>query len=195
MTVSLRDLLAETPRSPRDVAEKLLNLGIPRSVAWQAIVALSAISAILTWASLQFVPLPSSYPDFASQPLPNFVVEAGGTILFVHVLAWVGRLMGGQGRVDDLLVVITWLVLVRMLIKAVGVLLLAAMPPVAGFFLLAAGLFSFWLLLNFVAAGHRLDSVWAALGVVICAVVVIAIGAAFMLGMLGVGSIGGVGNV
>lgn len=160
MKISLRDLLMETLTSPRSAAEQVLTLSIPRNAAWQAVIAFSAISAILTWASLQLAPLPTGYPEFASQPLPNFVVEAGGTLLFVHVLVWVGRIMGGQGHGDDLLVLMTWLVLIRMLIKGAGLLLLAIAPLLAGVFMLAAGLFSFWLLLNFVAAGHRLESVW-----------------------------------
>lgn len=190
-----QSLLRLTLTNPGEAARWLVAQQWPRRELWQAVLALSALGAILTWFSLQLAPLPAGFPDFVAMPLPNFVVEVFGTALMVFALLWSGRAMGGQGQLDDVLTIMVWMMVMRLIFKAAGIVLLALVPPLAGLFMLATGILSFWIMLHLVSQAHRLGSVWRALGALLLAVVGISIALGVVLGFLGFGVTGVAGNV
>jgi len=165
MMPSLNQLLMMVGRSlrnPREGAEEVLALGVPRDALWLImglVVVLSVILAEVTaLIAMATVGNTMDITGLLSNP-----IMAGGLqliILLVMVVAVhrIGRGMGGTGSFEESLLLMSWLQFIMVVIQVVQTLTLVIMPPLAGLVGIAAlGLF-FWLLTHFVAVIHGFTS-------------------------------------
>ena len=106
-------LVALTLRNPRAAAAQLINWQLPRGVIWMALVLVSCMNAILAGLSELLFPSPVPLPSILMNPLMLFALLAGGLLVTVHVLHWAGRVVGGQGALEDIAIVLTWLQALR----------------------------------------------------------------------------------
>ena len=107
------------------------------------------------------------------------------------MLFWVGRMFGGQGSMEDIMVVIVWLQFMRVLVQAAALLLLLTIPVLSMLLILAAALVGIWILVHFVDQAHRYGSLGKAAGVLIAAFVGMVVGISILLSMIGVDAVGG----
>ncbi|MEL6449812.1 MAG: Yip1 family protein [Pseudomonadota bacterium] len=195
-------LAIDTVRDPRTSAERIIAWQLDTRTIYMALFAVAAVNALL--AAFPVVLLGSPVDDAARSALPMllllerpialFLIIAGGLVVMVHALFWAGKSMGGQGDMADMLVLLTWLQALRAVAQA-GILVLSlAVPVLAGLVALAVVIVAFWLLLHFISAALRFDSLMRAFGLLVAVIAGLFLGLMLILTLMGV-SAGGLSNV
>lgn len=195
MTLTWRDLFLQTLREPAAAAGVILDTPLARSTIYMALIAGAALNAVVTGISLQLFPLPEQWPGFVSNPFTYFVIVAGGLLLFVQLLAWAGRALGGEGDIQDLLKLMVWLQFVRVALQAIGLVVTVLLPLLGGLYSIAMLALSLWIVLHFIKAGHRLSSLGGAALVLFITMVGLIVGLSLLLSLTGLGPMGGSPNV
>ncbi|WP_299280768.1 Yip1 family protein [uncultured Tateyamaria sp.] len=187
-------LAVDTVRDPKSAADRIMGWDLDRATLYMALCAVAAINAIL--ASGPVILTGQSVDDVAREALPIlallerpillFVLIAGGLVVMVQGLFWAGRAMGGQGDMSDLLALLVWLQALRAVAQAAILVLSFAVPTLAGLAALGVMILAFWLMLHFISAALRFDSLLRALGLLIAVVVGVFIGLMLILTLMGV---------
>ena len=194
------DLAVETLRNPQDAAARIMSWQLPRTELYIALLAAAALTALIVGSVSAMGPpadpeLLEAVPMLAlfQRPLALFVLTAGGLVVMVHALYWAGSAMGGEGDLGDLIALMAWLQGLRVVAQLVVLVVSIIAPSIAGLLALMVMIVACWLMLHFISAALRLDSLWRAFGALV------AVSAGLLLGlMLNVtlfGLAGGVSNV
>ncbi|MCR8827171.1 YIP1 family protein [Pseudosulfitobacter koreensis] len=170
--MSMRDfnwggLIAMSLRAPRMAAATLINLNLPSGVIWTALALVSCGNAILAGISELIFPSPMEIPAVLANPLMLFVLLAGGVVISSYALVWGGSKFGGDGRLEDVAIVLTWLQALRALAQAVVVVLAILSPGLAGLFAMVVMFAGLWIMANFVAQALNFASAWKAFGLML----------------------------
>jgi hypothetical protein len=158
---NLLRMARDTVSNPREGAETMLALGLPRQALWLAFALVVVLSMFLGDLLYLLAGLPED--GALTGPLMGSPIAAGllqGAFLFLmaHAITYVGRAFGGTGRFDEALTLVVWLQFIFLCVQILQLVAVLVIPPVAGLItLLAVGLF-FWLLVNFVATLHGFTS-------------------------------------
>ena len=173
----------DTVSNPREGAETMLALGLPRQALWLAFALVIVLSMLLGDLLYLLAGLPGE--GALTSPLVGSPVVAGlvqGAFLFLmaHAITHVGRVFGGTGRFEEALTLVVWLQFIFICVQVLQLVAVVVIPPMAGLItLLAVGLF-FWLLVNFIAALHGFTS----LGLVFVATILTGFAFLFMLSLI-----------
>lgn len=157
------ELLRATFQMPRDVAARLIGMGLPRAVLWQAMLLVMVLSALLAEIGLFVMAGAGDLPDAAAigMPVALAVIQMGFLVLLAGAIARVGRHYGGGGDFDGALTIVIWLQAVFLAVQGAQILLsLIGFSLIAG--LLGAVSFPvfFWLLTQFIMALHGFGGPW-----------------------------------
>lgn len=170
----LKDLAIQTIRTPELAARVLLGLNLPMQTLWMALILMAVLNALLYGFAMVMTPVPEGAPIFVLPgPFVFFALVALGLVAMVWALTQIGRWMGGQGSLRDVLILFTWLQFLRIMAQAAAVLVsfasgILSMMASTGIFVVGV-----WIGLHFVNEGHRLGSLGKAAGVLIAAGVVV----------------------
>ncbi|MEL6643600.1 MAG: Yip1 family protein [Pseudomonadota bacterium] len=162
MTLTFNQVLAMVGRSitnPREGAEEVLALGVPREALWlilAIVVVLSILIAQIT--SLFSAPSNDIMGGFLQNPLITGIIQMGLLIIMIFSVHWVGRAMGGRGSFEEATLLMSWLQFIMVCLQLLQTLSLLILPPFAGLIGIAALVLFFWLLTNFVAVLHGFNS-------------------------------------
>ena len=188
------ELAIDTLRDPKAVAERIMGWNLDRQTLYVALFAVAAINALL--ASAPVVIMDGSIDPAARAAIPMlallerpfalFAIIAGGLLLMVHGLVWAGRAMGGQGAFTDMLALLTWLQALRAAAQALVFVLSLIVPAIAGLVALAVAIVAFWLLLHFISAALRFDSLFRAFGLLIAVLAGLFLGMMLIVTLTGV---------
>jgi hypothetical protein len=185
MTMSLQNLLAMVWRSitnPREGAEEVLSLGVPRSALWTLLLLVVVLSSILgqittfLLAGISGAELSGLFAMPIATGVIQFVVLVG-TVYAIH---FIGRSFGGTGTLDEALLLIAWLQFVMVCIQVVQSLFMVIAPPIGSVIGIVALALFMWLLTNFVAVIHGFRS----LGQVFTMILLSLFGIAFILSII-----------
>lgn len=191
-----KDLVRKTLFQPNEAARELIEMRLPRQGLWMALALLSILNSIVYSLSQQLNP--PTDPSVALMP-PAFhspilfaLFLFGALAITVIALHYVGQGLGGApGSMDDILVLLTWLQVLRLLVQ-VGVLLLVLVAPVLGAIaVIVAAVWGIYILICFVDAAHRFGNMFKAAGVIILSLVAMAVGLSAFLSLVGVVVMGG----
>ncbi len=130
------------------------------------------------------VPGPSPLPAMLSSPVIYFAIVAGGLVLTVYAILWTGRAFGGQGALEEILVLIVWLQSLRVLVQVAVLVLVLTVPLLSALLVFAAALIGLYMLVHFIDQAHRFDSPGRAIGVLIASVLAIVLGLSVLLSLL-----------
>ncbi|WP_299627532.1 YIP1 family protein [uncultured Tateyamaria sp.] len=196
------ELALATLRDPQATARQIMDWHLGRTELYLALIAVTATNAFLAGTANFIAPAQmdpataQAVPMLAllERPLVLFVLIAGGLVVTVHALFWAGRAMGGGGSLSDMLALLTWLQALRAAAQA-GVLLLSlAVPVLGGLVALGVAIVGFWLLLHFISAALRLDSLFRAFGILLAVMAGLLLGLMLLVTMMGL-TAGGLTNV
>ncbi|HDR27771.1 YIP1 family protein [Rhodovulum sp.] len=191
MSDSLPFLLAlarDTVTDPREGARRMLALDLPEGVLWQALMAVVAVSVLLTRIGDYLVPTPMNplLPIFGENPLLIAVVQGGLLVVTVYAVYGIGRFFGGIGSFAGALALTVWLQVIMVLLQVVQTASLLILPPLAGLVgMFGIGLF-FYLLSNFVAVLHGFSSVLKTFFMILASMFAIVIGMSILMSLLGI---------
>ena len=192
---TLPELALITLRDPRAASAVILSWDVPKEAIWTAIALVSVIVTILSTLSNMLFPVPAPLSVIVGNPFVYFMVVAGGFVATVHAIYWTGRMMGGRGPVEDLMVLLLWLQALRATAQ-VGVLIMLILAPVfASFLVLFVAAATLWVFVHFISVGLQLNSVLRAVVVLFVGAAVLIIGVSFFLSLIGISALGVTPNV
>ncbi|WP_390914766.1 YIP1 family protein [Pseudosulfitobacter sp. SM2401] len=197
-TMPVGQLIALSLQNPAEAARHVIDLRTPREVLWTLLVLACALNAMLFWVSSALTPPPPpefsetglALPAFLSSPILVFVFSAGGMVLMIHLLHWVGTVMGGTGSLGDMLSAFVWMQALRLVAQAGAVILLIVSPPVASLYGLVVAVVSLWITVNFINQGANLGSNLKTIGLLLIVMFGFIFGLSLFLAVTGLATMG-----
>lgn len=189
-------LARQTLFEPRLAAAQILGMGLSLPAAWMGLALMAVLNTLVYTLSLQLGPpadpaAMSVTGPARDMPLLFAVMLFGGLALTAVALAHVGRFLGGQGGLAEIVPLLAWMQALRLLVQLGVVVLALAAPVLAALVVLAAAVWGVVILLVFVDEAHGLDSLFRAAGVVVASILALAVGLSLVIGLIGAPMIGG----
>lgn len=185
-------LARDTVSDPREGARRVLAMGLPEGVLWQALVLAVALSVLLTELGQALGPsrVDPMVAVFLQNPLPAAIIQGGLLVVMVYAIHFIARGFGGTGDFAGALALVVWLQFIMVCLQVVQTVFLVVMPPVSALIgLFGIGLF-FWLLSHFVAVLNGFPSVLKTFFGIVVSMIGIVVGLNLLLLILGL-SLGG----
>lgn len=167
---------------PREAASDLLRLGVPSEVIVPGLVLVVLLSVIVNSVAELVAPT-------AMATIPPFLLAVFFGIVFAgfSIAIWqIGRLLGGTGTLRDSLLLTAFLQGIVLVAQLVQLMLLLALPVIAGLFSVAVFLLGIWLNLNFIDALHGFRSLGRSFAVFFLSSLAVAVLLVLIASMAGV---------
>lgn len=190
-----RQLALTSVTDPAAAARSLMALALPRDVLWTGLALVAVLNTILFIASNMLVPVSMPVPGLPTSPVSYLALIVTGLVLTIYAVYWAGRGLGGQGSLNDVMIVLLWLQGLRVVVQFVALVLMLIVPGLAVLLVFAAALVGLYILLNFVNQAHRLDSLARSAGVLIAALLAMVLALSLAISILGGLISGSSGNV
>lgn len=184
----LTGLAAETLRDPRGTAQRILAEGLDMPTIWAALALGAVLNAMLFGINLILFPMTFPMPGIFLNPVFYAGLVAGGMALTIFALTKVGVAMGGQGRMEDVGVLLVWLQYLRLAAQLALMVITLIFPALGVMATLAVAFYSLWLLLTFLDEAHGFGSLGKSALVLVFAVVGVILALSVVMGILGVPS-------
>ena len=162
--IDLTRLTLDTPRDPKSVAEYLLGLGLlrPQIISLFAVsVCLSVISLFVSNVSMNgdnpFVIVVG--PGLVMGPLPVAIMIFVMTLVSALASSRIGRMFGGQGDFNALLIVMSWLQWMQFVFQMLSTLLSFISIALSGLASLVIFVLTLWIFVAMVDRAHGFESV------------------------------------
>ena len=188
---AFRSLFVLTLKNPRTAARAVLKMSLPPQALWLSLSLVSVLTSLMFAGILQVAELPNSeMGDMArnspgySSPLVFALMQWGRAVLSVFVLFWVGQALGGQGRLADVLAVITWLQVVGLCVIVALTVVGLILPFVTTLGMLAFFVWWVWAVVCFLDEAHGFQSPIKAFGVLMMSVLGVLIGLSIIMGVI-----------
>ena len=182
---ALGQLAVDTIRTPREVARRLIDLQLPRDALWTALALVVVLNAALYSLSNMMAPPPDDLAVPIVAPVPFALFLAAGLVGTIYALWYVGRTLGGEGSLGDVMVLLVWLQALRLVVQAALLVLVPLSPVLSSLVVLAAAVIGFWILLNFIDVAHGYRSLLKSLGALALSVLAMALGLTFLVTLFG----------
>ncbi|WP_246040457.1 Yip1 family protein [Roseovarius arcticus] len=191
-----KNLFWQTLRAPRAAAERILALNLPRDWLWMALVLMGVLNGIVYSMFLQMGPAPDPdraqmIPPVLQSPMVFTLFLVGALAITVVTLTWVGRAMGGKAQLSQILALIGWLQVLRLIVQIVLLVLMLALPLAGMFFVIMASVWGLVILVVFVDRAHEFGNSFKAAGVIILGFLGMLIGLSIFLSVVGALFMGG----
>jgi len=157
---SLMTMVRRTVTNPREGAEEILALGIPREASVIALALVVVLSIILSLVTNLLIVMRGGQlvESFLTNPVAMGLIQMALLVVMAIAIYIVSRAMGGRGSFNEGLVLVVWLQFIMICLQAVQTLSILIAPFLAGLIaLLGIGLF-LWLLTHFIAVVHGFKS-------------------------------------
>lgn len=161
--IDLTRLTLDTPRDPKSVAENLLGLGLlrPQIISLFAVsVCLSVISLFVSNVSMNgdnpFVIVVG--PGLVMGPLPVAIMIFVMTLVSALASSRIGRMFGGQGDFNALLIVMSWLQWMQFVFQMLSTLLSFVSIVLSGLASLVIFVLTLWIFVAMVDRAHGFES-------------------------------------
>jgi hypothetical protein len=183
-------LIRETFIDPRGVARRLVAVGMPAPMLWQALLLVVVVSVLLEQVLFQLGGGVSGLPAdtdpvtaqwltlitafYTSPPLMTFLQGVLLTIT-VFTVYTVGRAFGGTGTFEAALVMVVWFQFILVTLQAAQSVATVIFPLLALLIGFGTAFFFFYLLTMFVCEIHGFKQTGAVLAMIIVSIIVITV--------------------
>ena len=161
--IDLTRLTLDTPRDPKSVAKHLLELGLlrPQIISLFAVsVCLSVISLFVSNVSMNgdnpFVIVVG--PGLVMGPLPVAIMIFVMTLVSALASSRIGRMFGGNGDFNALLIVMSWLQWMQFVFQMLSTLLSFVSIALSGLASLVIFVLTLWIFVAMVDRAHGFES-------------------------------------
>ncbi|MCY4304212.1 MAG: Yip1 family protein [Aestuariivita sp.] len=146
-------------KNPARAARRLIDFRITRQMLWCGLILVAILNTLTQQFSNFMVPGPPLLSGITDMAFIYFLFVIGGLLSIVFAIYFVGRTFGGQGSINDVMVVIIWLQFLRLLVQILVLFFLFfKLPTLSLLVVLAATIFGFWILTHFVNQAHSFES-------------------------------------
>ncbi len=184
---------------PKQAAEAVLALNIPREALWLLVslaVILSTISGVLG----QTIATPTEQQQQAMQLIPTnpvlfLVMYAVFIVAFMGAVHVAGLAFKSQGSFDECVVVLSWWLIISNTARIMGLFLALLSPMLGGLVLLGLVGYGIWILVNFADVIFRFNSLGKSALMLFLAFMGLVFAAAMILAIFGFTPPEGAANV
>lgn len=178
---------------PAEAAPVVLGLRLPRDVLWSALVLVSILAALVTWAQAALVPVPEgALPEAAGpagfylglSPMSMALMVFALMVMMTFVLHFVGRSLGGQGSFPGALLTVVWTQGAFLVLDLALLAILLILPPLVAVAQIGAILLMGWVLVNFVDRLHGFQSLGRAFLCIVVGFIGLIFGLSLILGVI-----------
>lgn len=193
--VDLKGLLRQSLFTPAEAARQLLALRLPRQWLWMALALMSVLNSIVYSVGIRLsAPTDPTavamIPPIFQSPLLFTLFLLGGLVITVFTLTWVGQSLGGKAQLSDILVVIAWMQVLRLLFQVAITILGIVSAQLSAMLVIAGSLWGIYILTGFIDTAHGFGNWIKALGVMILAGIAMAIGLTIIMAIIGTAIMG-----
>lgn len=184
-------LLRLSVQDPQRGARVVLGLGLSAQTRWAAFALMVVGSAIAIHISfvLQDTEINQNYGPLMTGPFRTAMLQGLVLLSAAAAVHLVGRALGGRGRFDDSLLLVSWLQFVLLCVQVVQIAAQILFPMLAAVIGLIAMALTLWLLTHFVVVLHGFTSaIRVFFGIILAAILLVlalAFGLAIVLGPIG----------
>ena len=189
------DLVGESLRTPALAARRLIAMGLPRDILYQALLAVAAANAFLASLPNLISTSPVPTPAIFNSPLALFALVAGGLVISVHIFYWAGRAMGGRAGMTDVMSVFIWLQALRAMAQVLILIVGLAAPGLAALLAVVAMGYGLYILVHFLNEANRFESVGRTVGLLIAVMAGLVLGLMLLITLIGATNLGIPNNV
>jgi hypothetical protein len=183
--IDLTRLTLDAPRDPKSVAEHLLGLGLlrPQVISLFAVsVCLSVISLFVSNVSMNgdnpFVIVVG--PGLVMGPLPVAIMIFVMTLVSALASSRIGRMFGGQGDFNALLIVMSWLQWMQFVFQMLSTLLSFVSIVLSGLASLVIFVLTLWIFVAMVDRAHGFESALKSIVTIVLGSTVAGVSVGFM---------------
>ena len=181
----LMKFVGQTFRDPAGVAGQIVQLRLPQLVGWLGL-AIVTILSVMAISIERLIPgRPEMLSNVGGNPFIDTVFLGGMTAIFICVLFYGGRVMGGSGSFGSTLLIMTWFQTIVLVLVVVQLIAVVVTPSVAAIISLVGFGLQLWCLIHFLNVLHGFDSLGKAFGLFALSIVGFVFGLAFILLMVG----------
>ena len=159
--MTLRDvtaLLRLTLTDPASGARAVLSMGVPREHHWTLFLLAIALSGAIY--QLTVLILQPEAPEGARLPsgFTAAAVTGGSILLLAAAIGWIGRLAGGTGPLENVLLLVIWFQFVLIALQVIEIAVMLIAPFLGSVVFIAFVAYVVWVLTNFIAVVHGFRS-------------------------------------
>ncbi len=188
MTFDLPTLLrmaAQTLRAPRESAETILALGIPRTALAPAL-ALVIVLTIMFGHLNEFLAPATTEGQIVIDPMTLGLLQFASLMITAIAVFWIGRAFGGTGRFDEGLLLMIWLQFILLCLQVLQTALLVISMQLASLVAVISVVLFLYLLTHFVAVLHGFKSLGKVFLMILLSAFGLALGLSILLALIGV---------
>lgn len=195
----LQGLAWTTLSDPRAAAHELMAMQIPQTALWPLLALVVIASTLLSGGLNLLSPAEGPMAELLGLPFLSAGLTLAGLVALIYALHWTGRMLGGDGHLGEMVLVMTWLQFMLFLGQIAILLIALALPPLGAILFLGYLGFSVWMSVAFVDAVHRFDNYFKSFGVILLALIALGVVLSILLSVVGISpptmTSGGPGNV
>lgn len=155
----LGNLAVLTLANPAEAARRLLAVGPGRDVLWVALALVVVLNALIQSASTLVFPAIDPTLDMTFEPVvQSLATSAGAVLLGIVAFLYVGRLLGGVGTFDGVMLLMIWLQFLQTAGQVIIFLVVLVAPSVFLMLIMGMSLYSLYISLHFVNQAHQFNS-------------------------------------
>ena len=177
----------QTVPEPRKVARDLFNLGLSRETLWTALLLMVILATGISVVADIIFPIDARLMGpVLSSPIILGVVEGAFMFGLTMAIYVIGRLMGGQGSLENAIMTVVWMEFVFLGLQVLTVILTLIAPAMAALLIFASVFIFFWVLTHFTVENHGFQSAGLVFTSILVFMVLAVFALSFILVLLGV---------
>ena len=190
----LKPLFLGTLKKPRAGVRAIIAMRLPSQGLWIALSLVSIVTSLILSILMQAATaMPGRPPELgmffetmpgSGSPIIFALLRWGQAVLIVFMLYWVGRVLGGQGALDDVLAAMTLLQAVAFIVLFGLSLLGMVLPVLPALAILVFLIWFLWALVVSLDEAHGFESPLKAVGVLVLSFFGVLVGISVMTAMI-----------
>lgn len=195
MTMSLQTLAIQTILQPAAAARTILSRDWPREVLWTGLFLGLVLNTLFFALQQVMFPVPDAAQVIRMGVTSYLMMNLAIQLALIGGVTVAGRFLSGQGRMDQVMALMVWLLVLQAAGHAVMLLVIMLSPMLAVLMNLVIVAAGFFIMLHFVNEVHGLGSLFKAFAVVLMAGVLVIAALTVFLNLFGFSILGLSANV
>ena len=183
MSFTFKSLFMKTITSPRDAAQKIIDIGVSRQTSILSIVFTVCITVILFFLDLSSSENSIVLPFLMHHPLMLASVMILGTVWSAFVIGFFGKILGGYDDLDGILVLLAWGQAVQVGFQVIATMVALLSIQLAALFQLGVFFIYIWIFISFIDVALKLENLFKAFFVTFSGLIVAFISVSMVLSL------------